>query len=81
MENSTKRKLSKFTLKAIVTGVTGSVITKTLLNTIPATEKLNAAEIVGAVGGWYAGEKAEPHIDVVVDKYFDKREAQSQNTN
>lgn len=71
------RTLLKYVAKTIVMSTAGSIITKTLIAAIPQTERYNIADIAGAIGGFYAGEKLEPTTDKIVDDFFDKREAKA----
>lgn len=75
MSSFDKRKITKMVAKTVVMSAAGTAITKTLLATIPATKKLNAAEIIGAIGAWVVAEELEPHTDALVDDFYDRREA------
>lgn len=72
-----KRTITKFTAKLAVSYGIGHVIIKTLHATIPATREYKLAEIAGAVGGWVASEKLEPHTNSIVDEFYDWQESKT----
>lgn len=70
-----KRVITKFVAKLVVSTAVGSLVTKASATLVPVTQNYKIAEMSGAVAGWYVGEKLEPSLNLMVDNFYNKREA------
>jgi hypothetical protein len=70
-----KRSITKTIAKTVTECAAAFLITRTLSKNVPASNRLKIASMAGSVGGWAIGAKLAPHIDRVVDEFFDRREA------
>jgi hypothetical protein len=72
------RSITKTLVKTIVECSAAFLITKTLSNNAPATNRLKISSIAGSIGGWMVGVKAAPYIDRAVDEFYNRREARAE---
>lgn len=64
------RPIAKIVAKSIVLYVSQSMLTKTLVATVPKTQNYHVADLTGKVGGWYVAEALEPRTDKLVEDLF-----------
>jgi uncharacterized protein YcfJ len=71
----TQREIAKKIAEIAISTAVGCVITRTLTSSVSATQKFKTAEMAGTFGGWYVGARIQPHVEKVIDDFFDRREA------
>lgn len=69
------RTIAKYAVQILVSTGSGSVITKSMKEAAPKSERFKIAEMTGSVAGYYVSETLKPQTDAIVDVLFDKYEA------
>jgi hypothetical protein len=64
------RPIAKIIVKSIIMYASQSLITKTLVATVPVTQKFHIADLTGTAGGWYIAEALKPQTDQFVEDIF-----------